>query len=159
MVVVVLVAGISVVLLTTNPFHSSPTCPTSPTEFGITNEGATTSTEEFVAALACQAHVTLSDFALCVSNCVYTPPSLGGLIHVNGTSPLTTLLFYVNGTYEGTRTYSNNFTLFTIGFEASLNDSTMSMMANETYTIEFVAAFQSGAATVASTQVVAESGS
>jgi hypothetical protein len=71
--------------------------------------------------------------------------------------PLSTLLFYINDTYEGTRTYANNFTQYAIEFKSGLDNSSMPIIANDTYTIKFVAVFQNGLATVANTRPVAGS--
>jgi hypothetical protein len=46
-------------------------------------------------------NISLQGFSLCPTDCVYPSPYLSGLIIVNGTVPLSQIIMYVNGTYNG----------------------------------------------------------
>jgi len=46
--------------------------------------------------------ISVSGLSICPSNCVYPAPYVSGLVTFNGTSPVSSLKVYVNGTYDGT---------------------------------------------------------
>jgi len=150
-------SGGQVTTVSTLTSVTTVSCNSSPTELAITENGTTTTTTEWIPSSPCQSQITLGNFSLCVSNCNYPSPYLSGTVNVDTFYPLSTLLLYVNGTYEGSTTYSNNFQYYAIGLKANPNNPSMPITPNDTYTIKLVAIFQNGLATVASTQVVADS--
>ena len=50
---------------------------------------------------ASQNTISLQGFSLCPSNCVYPSPYLSGNIMINGSVPISSIVMYVNGTYNG----------------------------------------------------------
>jgi len=159
LVVVVLVGGVGFVLYASLPPSTQPTitCNSSPAQLTITENGTVMTTVVAIPPPPCGPQVTLQGFSLCASSCIYPSPYLSGTVMVKAASPLSTLLLYINGTYEGSWTYSNNLTTYAIAFKASPVNPSMPIEANDTYTIKFVAFFGSGLGTEATAQVVAGS--
>ena len=167
-VVAVAIIAASIIYATSTQFTSSQTtsptvtsalvtCNSSPTELAITENGTTTTIIAMIPSIPCQPQMTLSGFSICVGSCNYPSPYLSGIISVNTSSPVSTLILYINGTYEESSPVLNNFTTYAIGFKANPTDPSMPITANSAYTIKLVAIFKNGLAAVASTQVVAVS--
>lgn len=95
--------------------------------------------------------------SLCTRNCLFPSPFLLGTVFVNSSVPLQTLQLYINGTFEGTTNYSNKFTNYAIGYKSSPNNPVMPIVSGKSYDVTFVATFQDGSVSNASTVVVAYS--
>ena len=98
---------------------------------------------------SCAHKISLSGFSL-------TPAgSLRGTISVDSQSPLTGLIVYFNGTYELYSGVANsNSSKYSILYGAVLVPTQL-IVAGKVYSLEFIALFKDGTATIASTQVSA----
>jgi hypothetical protein len=78
------------------------------------------------------------------------------MIFANASAPLSSLHLFINGTDEGTTTYSNNtMTNYVIWFKAMPSNPAMPIIAGKIYNITFVATFQDNSTFTASVSVVA----
>jgi hypothetical protein len=95
--------------------------------------------------------ISLRDFSLCATNCVYPSPYLSGIIVVNGTDPLLTLRLFINNTDEGaitgpnaTTSYATNllYTSYAFVFKAQPANPSMPIRAGAAYVIRIEATFK-----------------
>jgi len=83
-----------------------------------------------------------SGMTLCSTNCgLYPSPFLSGTVFVNSTIPLRTLQLSVNGTFESSQNYSNNFTNYAIEYKLSPNNQSMPIISGKMYFVVLVATF------------------
>jgi hypothetical protein len=99
--------------------------------------------------------ISLQDFSLCPSDCLYPSPYLTGEIYLGGSSPLKSLQLIVNGTDEGVQTYGPGTNIDVIliykgGFQNP------QVIRGEAYVLRFVATFEDNSTASAMTTVVAE---
>jgi len=86
----------------------------------------------------------------------YPSPYLSAMIFANASAPLSSLHLFINGTDEGTTTYSNNtMTNYAIWFKAMPSNPAMPIIAGKIYNITFVAAFRDNSTFTASVSIVA----
>ena len=86
----------------------------------------------------------------------YPSPYLSAMIFANASAPLSSLHLFINGTDEGTTTYSNNtMTNYVIWFKAMPSNPAMPIIAGKIYNITLVAAFQDNSTFTASVSIVA----
>lgn len=104
--------------------------------------------------------ISISSASLCASNCVYPSPYLSATVFVNGISPLHSLHLFVNGTDEGSRTYSNVccLTNFAITFKAQLRNQTF-VVSGAKYVVAFIATFEDGTTSYGTTFITVEGAS
>ena len=105
---------------------------------------------------SCAHKISLSGFSLTPAGSgTSNSNSLRGTISVESQSPLTGLILYLNGTYELYSGMTNsNTTHYSIQYGAVLS-GTEPIVAGKAYSVEFIALFQDGTATIASTQISA----
>jgi hypothetical protein len=97
--------------------------------------------------------IALQDFSLCPSNCVYPSPYLTGEIYLGGPSPMKTLQLMVNGTDEGVVTHNQAQTDVILIYKGGFQSPTV--VSGEAYSLQFVATFEDGTTSTATTVVVA----
>lgn len=97
--------------------------------------------------------ISLQNFALCPSNCIYPSPHLSGAILVNASSPLSSLHLLVNGTDEGSFSINSNMTHYIYEYKGGFQNP--AVISGKTYWIEFIAMFKDNSTASASTSVVA----
>ncbi len=96
--------------------------------------------------------------SICADSCNYPSPYLSAEVLVDSTSPLRSLQLYVNGTYESTSSYSNNFTTaYVIQYKANPTNQTLPIVSGKAYKVTLIATFQDKSISSASTVVVASS--
>lgn len=98
--------------------------------------------------------ISLEGFGLCSANCVYPAPHLGGLIFFNGPAPLKSLDLSVNGTDQGTQSWSGTtLTSFALDYKGGFVNPLV--VRGDTYVLRFVATFEDNSTASATTTVVA----
>ena len=96
--------------------------------------------------------ISLEAFSLCVSNCGYPSPYLTGEVYIGGPAAFKSLQLTVNGTDEGVVPYgpiSDVIMVYKGGFQNP------PVVSGEAYSLRFVAAFEDGSTSTATTVVVA----
>lgn len=81
---------------------------------------------------------------LCSASVLGALPYLSAAIDTNGTSSISTLSYYINGTYEGTTHYFLNLTSYRILLMTNPTDPSMPIVAGRHYEVIFVAIFRDG---------------
>lgn len=146
---IVVLAGIGTSIYMSSPQRSFSsaltTCNCSPT---TTSTNITYTSKNFIS-------IENESVSLCPRNCLYPSPFLSATLFVNSTAPLKWLQLYINGTFESTHTYTNNYTNYAIDYQTSPDNQTLPIMSDNTYIIAFVATFQDGTVSNASTIVFA----
>ncbi|MDG6905023.1 MAG: hypothetical protein JRN20_04480 [Nitrososphaerota archaeon] len=100
----------------------------------------------------CNHKVLLNGFSIAASG---TSVSVRGTITFESNSPLTTLLLFFNGTYVTSNPFPpTNETSFSTTYGASFN-ANAPVISGQSYSVEFIALFQDGTATVNSTMLKA----
>jgi hypothetical protein len=97
--------------------------------------------------------MSLRNFSLCSSNCVYPSPYLSGEILFNGSAPLSSLHLLVNNTSEGYNYFNDSTTHFTYLYRGSFQNPPV--VTGQTYWIKFAATFKDNTEGEASILVVA----
>jgi hypothetical protein len=86
--------------------------------------------------------IVIDSMTLCSTNCGLNPsPFLSGTVFVNSTIPLRTLQLSINGTFESSQNYSNNFTNYAIAYKLSPINQSMPIISGKTYFVVLVATF------------------
>ena len=98
--------------------------------------------------------IALQGFSLCPSNCIYPSPYLTGEIYLGGPSPLKTLQLIVNGTDEGTVKYGPTQTDVILIYKGGFQNPPA--VTGEAYALRFVATFEDGSTSTATTVVIAD---
>jgi hypothetical protein len=96
-------------------------------------------------------NVTVNGVELCVSDCVYPSPYLSAMINVNATTPLSSVVAFINGTSVGAQSYSdNNITQYEIVFKTTWRQSGQTnIVSGQAYNVTFVAEFGDGTVSTA----------
>ena len=97
--------------------------------------------------------MSLRNFSLCSSNCVYPSPYLSGEILFNGSAPVSSLHLLVNNTSEDYNYFNNSITHFSYLYKGSFQNPPV--VSGQTYWIKFAATFKDNTEAEVSTLVVA----
>jgi len=87
---------------------------------------------------------------------IYPNPHLSATVFVNASVPLSSLHLFVNGTDQGSSTYTSDMTEYAILYKATISNQTMPIIAGKTYLITFAATFRDNSTSAASVYVVAD---
>ena len=97
--------------------------------------------------------LSLRNFSLCSSNCVYQSPYLSGEVLVNASAPITSLHLLVNNTSEEYNYFNDSMTHFTYLYKSSFQNPPA--VSGQTYWIKFAATFKDNTEAEVSILVVA----
>lgn len=97
--------------------------------------------------------LSLRNFSLCSSNCVYPSPYLSGEVLVNASAPITSLHLLVNNTSEDYNYFNDSMTHFTYLYKGSFQNPPV--VSGQTYWIKFAATFKDNTEAEVSILVVA----
>ena len=150
-IIVILIGAYATISTTNGSSETSITCSESTATFVISQNGTEEGLSAAIPAEPCQHHISLSGFKLTTST-----GSLTGSINVSSRSPLTTLILYLNGSYELYNVFAQSGTSFSMQYSTALSNSTLTIIAGITYNVEFVALFKDGTATTANTTIIAK---
>ncbi len=98
--------------------------------------------------------ISLQNFSLCPSNCLYPSPSLTGEIYFGGPSLAKSMELFVNGTDEGSLGHGIGSTNVIYLYKGSFQSP--QVIAGDAYVIKFVATLADNSTATASTTVVAK---
>ncbi|MDA4121611.1 MAG: hypothetical protein OK456_00350 [Thaumarchaeota archaeon] len=98
--------------------------------------------------------ISLQNFSLCASNCVYPSPYLSGEIYFGGPLTAKSLELFVNGTDEGSLGHGIGNTNVIYMYKGSFQSPVV--VVGDAYVITFVATFQDNSTATATTVVVAQ---
>ena len=99
--------------------------------------------------------IVIDNMTLCSTNCLNPSPFLSGTVFVNSTIPLRTLQLSINGTFESSQNYSNNFTNYAIAYKLSPNNQSMPIISGKMYFVVLVATFLDSSQSIGSIVVKA----
>ena len=135
-----------------NQQPTSITCSEITTTFDFPENGTTQALAYPIPVAPCMHELTLKSFTLTAGTDI-----LNGTVDVNSRSPITGLLIYVNGTYQtfSALKLSSSSVRFSMQYSASLSSHTISIVAGNSYLVEFVGIFKDGTATTASDLITA----
>jgi hypothetical protein len=98
--------------------------------------------------------ISLQNFSLCASNCLYPSPYLSGEIYFGGPLTAKSLELFVNGTDEGNLGHGIGITNVIYMYQGSFQSP--AVVVGDAYVITFVATFQDNSTATATTVVVAQ---
>lgn len=154
-VIIIAIGGYAAFSISNNGTTTSITCSESTATFNVLQNGTSQELSYPIPSEPCLHTIVLSGFSLTIDE---GSGDLNGNVSVNSHSPLITILVYVDGKYELFNDFSGKGSSpSTMLYFAPLNNSTVPLIAGNTYSIEFVAIFRDGTATTATTSVVASS--
>jgi len=149
-VIVIVIGAYATISTMSGSSDTSITCSESTATFVISQNGTEEGLSAPIPAQPCQHHISLSGFTLTTST-----GSLTGSINVSTRTPLTTLILYLNGSYQLYNVFAQSGTSFSMQYNTGLTNSTLTIIAGLTYNVEFVALFKDGTATTANTTIIA----
>jgi len=102
--------------------------------------------------------ISVSGLSICPTDCLYPSPYVSGTVIVNGATPLLTLTVYVNGTFDAepinlTASQANTLTVFAYEYKGSVPNSFIPLVSGDTYVFTFIALFEDGSNTRATSGV------
>ena len=150
-IIVIVIGAYATISIKGGSSETRITCSESTATFVVSQNGTEEALSAPIPAEPCQHQISLSDFSLETST-----GSLTGSINISSQSPLTTLILYLNGSYQTYNVFVQTGSSFSMQYNAGLTNSTVTIIAGPTYNVEFVAFFKDGTATTANTTVVAK---
>jgi hypothetical protein len=154
LVIIIAVVGYATISYLGTQQPTSITCSEATTTFYAPQNGTTQALAYPIPVAPCMHQLSLSGFSLTART-----NTLSGTLRVNSRSPITGLLIYVNGSYQTFNALSlpSSSGQYSLQYTASLANSTISIVAGNSYLVEFVGIFKDGTATTASVAITASS--